>query len=151
MIDSAKSDDHAARLGADRFVVVLPEARNEHDAISTTHQIIVQCVTQPFQLADTELHIAARVGIALYPNDGADTDTLFRNAEAALKEAKSSGERYLFYTRVMTERASEKLALESRLRRATENHEFALHYQAKVDAMTRNVTGVEALIRWIDP
>src|SRR5204863_79557 len=82
---------------------------------------------------DDELRVSARLGIALFPNDAADSDGLLRNAEAALKKAKKAGERYLFYEQKMTERVAEKLALENKLRRALENGEFVLHYQPKVE------------------
>src|SRR3990172_4892924 len=78
-------------------------------------------------------------------------DTLFRNAEAALKMAKASGEPYLFYMRAMNERVAEKMALENKLRQALERDEFVLHYQPKVDLDTRSIVGVEALIRWQSP
>jgi len=90
-------------------------------------------------------------GHRLVPEDGADADTLFRNAEAALKRAKAGGERYLFYAQQMTERVAENLALENKMRRALENQEFVLHYQPKVDTVTRKIEGLEALIRWQSP
>jgi EAL domain-containing protein (putative c-di-GMP-specific phosphodiesterase class I) len=105
----------------------------------------------PYRVAGQEITIAARVGISMFPGDGADADTLFRNAEAALKKAKATGERYLFYAQQMTERVAEKLTLESKLRRALEKEEFVLHYQPKVDLETRSIVGVEALIRWQSP
>jgi EAL domain-containing protein (putative c-di-GMP-specific phosphodiesterase class I) len=105
----------------------------------------------PFLVAGTELRISARMGIAVFPGDGADADTLFRNAEAALKKAKATAERYLFYTQEMTERIAEKLSLENRLRQAIEKEEFVLHYQPKVDLENRGIVGVEALIRWQSP
>ena len=99
----------------------------------------------------TELRVSAKAGIALFPNDGADADALFQNAEAALKKAKATGERYLFHTQQMTERIGEKLALENKLRQALEKEEFVLHYQPKVDTATRRIDSVEALIRWQSP
>jgi diguanylate cyclase len=105
----------------------------------------------PFRPDGADLRIAIRSGIALYPNDGADADSLFRNAEAALKKAKSSGEKYLFYTEKMTERIAERLAFENKLRHAIEKEEFVLHYQPKVDTAHRRIVGVEALIRWQGP
>jgi EAL domain-containing protein (putative c-di-GMP-specific phosphodiesterase class I) len=98
-----------------------------------------------------ELHLAANAGIALFPVDGDETDTLLRHAESALKQARTTGDRHLFYTQHLSESSSEKLAMESRLRRALENEEFLLHYQPKVDLETRRVTGVEALLRWQNP
>ncbi len=95
--------------------------------------------------------IAAKVGVALFPDDGADADTLFRNAEAALKKAKASGDRYLFYTQKMTETVAGKLTLENQLRQALDNEEFVLHYQPKVNLVSGKLTSAEALIRWNDP
>jgi len=92
-----------------------------------------------------------RSGIAVCPNDGNDTDSLFRNAEAALKKAKSGSDKYLFYTQQMTERFAERLSLENRLRQAVERQEFVLHYQPKVKLADRSIVGVEALIRWQSP
>ena len=105
----------------------------------------------PFRLNDAVFRIAAKVGVALFPDDGADADTLFRNAEAALKKAKASGERYLFYTQRMTEAVAGKLTLENQLRQALDNGEFVLHYQPKVNLASGKLTGAEALIRWNDP
>jgi len=102
-------------------------------------------------VSGTELRVSAKAGIALFPNDGADADALFQNAEAALKKAKATGERYLFHTQQMTERIGEKLALENKLRQALEKEEFVLHYQPKVDTATRRIDSVEALIRWQSP
>jgi diguanylate cyclase (GGDEF)-like protein/PAS domain S-box-containing protein len=140
-----------ARLGADRFAVVLLDARDEAEVLRTIEDKAAHCIGQPFRLGDNELRLAVKMGLALSSRKGASADTLFRNAEAALKRAKLAGERYLFYTEQMTERVAERLALESRLRRAIEREEFVLYYQPKVDARTRLVTGVEALIRWHDP
>jgi EAL domain-containing protein (putative c-di-GMP-specific phosphodiesterase class I) len=105
----------------------------------------------PFRLDDAVFRINAKVGIALFPDDGADADTLYRNAEAALKQAKARGERYLFYTQTMTEAVAGKLSLENQLRQALDNGEFVLHYQPKVNLVSAKITGAEALIRWNDP
>jgi EAL domain-containing protein (putative c-di-GMP-specific phosphodiesterase class I) len=105
----------------------------------------------PFRLNDAVFRVAAKVGVALFPDDGSDADALFKHAEAALKQAKASGERYLFYTRAMTERMAGKLSLENQLRQALDNEEFVLHYQPKVNLGSGKITGVEALIRWNDP
>jgi EAL domain-containing protein (putative c-di-GMP-specific phosphodiesterase class I) len=97
------------------------------------------------------LRVSAKVGVALFPDDGADADTLFMNAEAALKKAKASGEPYLFHTQKMTEMIAGKLTLENQLRQALDNEEFVLHYQPKVNLTSGKLTGAEALIRWNDP
>jgi EAL domain-containing protein (putative c-di-GMP-specific phosphodiesterase class I) len=100
---------------------------------------------------DHELRVSTKAGIALFPNDAADAETLLRNAEAALRKAKASGERHLFYTQQMTQRVAEKLTLENKLRQALEKSEFVLHYQPKINLETRAIVGVEALIRWQSP
>jgi EAL domain-containing protein (putative c-di-GMP-specific phosphodiesterase class I) len=105
----------------------------------------------PFHLNDTVFRIAAKVGVALFPDDGADADTLFKNAEAALKKAKASGDRYVFYTQTMTAAVAGKLTLENHLRQALDNDEFVLHYQPKVNLQSGRLTGAEALLRWNDP
>jgi EAL domain-containing protein (putative c-di-GMP-specific phosphodiesterase class I) len=94
---------------------------------------------------------SATVGVALFPNDGADAETLFRNAEAALKKAKAQGNRYLFYTSAMTDAVEGKLSLETQLREAFEKDQFVLYYQPKVSLATGLLTGAEALLRWNDP
>jgi EAL domain-containing protein (putative c-di-GMP-specific phosphodiesterase class I) len=89
--------------------------------------------------------------VALFPSDGTDAATLFKHAEAALKKAKASGERYLFYTRIMTAAGAANLTLENQLRRALDNEEFELYYQPKVSLASGRMTSAEALIRWNDP
>jgi len=142
---------HLARVGPDDFAIVMPGVGTEQEVARRTEENLRGCFGEPYRVGEAELRISAKVGIALFPSDGADADTLFRNAEAALKKAKASGERYLFYTEQMTERTAERLALESKLRRALERQEFVLHYQPKFDAETKRIEGVEALIRWQSP
>jgi len=95
--------------------------------------------------------VVAKAGIAVYPGDGGDADTLYRNAEAALEKAKRSGDRYLFYAPEFNARVAEKLTLENKLRRAVEHGELVLHYQPKVELKKRRISGLEALMRWNDP
>jgi EAL domain-containing protein (putative c-di-GMP-specific phosphodiesterase class I) len=110
------------------------------------------CFGEPFRLENgTELRLSVRGGIALSPRDGSDFETLHRNAEAALKKAKASGERLVFYAGHMTEKVAEKLSLENKMRLALDRDEFVLHYQPTVDLELRRVAGVEALIRWRNP
>jgi diguanylate cyclase (GGDEF)-like protein len=140
-----------ARLGADLFAIVLPEVKKDGNLPHLLDEWYRQFVDYPFQLNDAECHIAAKIGVALYPDDGADADTLCKNAEAALKKAKIGGDRYLFYTQTMTETVIGRLTLEYRLRQALDNGEFVLHYQPKVRLANGKVTSAEALIRWNDP
>jgi len=140
--------DRVGRVFGDQFGIVIPYVHSADEVARLVDQKLKECVGPPVTLGGSELRLSARVGIALYPDDGADADTLFKNAEAALKRAKAGGERYLFYAQQMTERVAENLALENKMRLALENEEFVLHYQPKVDATTRRIEGIEALIRW---
>jgi diguanylate cyclase (GGDEF)-like protein len=140
-----------ARVGSDHFAALMPEAKEEGDVARLIEKSMDAFLKHPFRLRDAVFRIAAKVGVALFPDDGADADTLFRNAEAALKKAKSSGERYLFYTQKMTEAVAGKLALENQLREALDKEEFVLHYQPKINLASGAVCGLEALIRWQKP
>jgi diguanylate cyclase (GGDEF)-like protein/PAS domain S-box-containing protein len=105
----------------------------------------------PFVVKGSEVGIALAAGIALFPDDGSGADVLVRNAEAALKQAKASGERYFFYRPEMNATIPQTLMLESRVRHALEREEFVVHYQPKMNLSTEAISGIEALIRWQDP
>jgi diguanylate cyclase (GGDEF)-like protein len=139
-----------ARVGADQFAVVLPETHEEAVA-RLLENTLKAFLEHPFQLNGSTFRVAAKVGVALFPDDGAEADTVFRNAEAALKKAKLSGDRYLFYAQKMTETVAGRLVLDYQLRHALDNDQFVLHYQPKVSLATGKLTGAEALIRWNDP
>src|SRR5712691_1261511 len=151
-IKSAGPDlTRVARIGADHFAIVSTDVENEDDVGRLTEQRLASCLGPAFRLDGRELRLSARVGIAMYPGDGDHAEALFANAEAALKKAKATGERYLFFAPAMTERIHENLALENKLREALDKEEFVLHYQPKVDLQNRGIVGVEALIRWQSP
>jgi len=140
-----------ARVGADHFAVVLPEVKRDGEVARLLEKTMAAFQEHPFRLNDAVFRIAAKVGVALFPDDGTDADTLLRNAEAALKKAKASGDRYLFYTETMTATVAGELTLENQLRQALDREEFVLHYQPKVNLVSGKLTGAEALIRWNDP
>ena len=140
-----------SRVGPDQFAVVVPGIEDADQLARHVEARLKDFFGMPYAIGNSNFNVAAKCGIAVFPDDGADAETLFRNAEAALKKAKQAGEQYLFYEQRMSERVSEKLALESKLRRALEQEQFVLHYQPKVNLDTREITGVEALIRWQDP
>ena len=151
LLDATKEPGRLCRLGGDVFAVMTFNLKGAEEMARRTEERIVELFGDPFRIGETELRASAKFGIAMFPDDGDDAETLFRNAEAALKKAKSSGEPYLFYTQKMTRRVSERLSLENKLREAIEKEQFVLHYQPKVDLETRQIAGVEALIRWQSP
>ena len=151
LADNLGDFDVLARVDADNFAVVLPQATQESDVIRLLEKTIAAFLNHPFCLNEVDYRIAAKVGVALYPDDGADADTLFKHAEAAVKKAKVAGDRYLFYAQKMTETMAGGLGFETRLRQALERDEFVLHYQPKVSIASGELTGAEALIRWNDP
>jgi diguanylate cyclase (GGDEF)-like protein len=139
------------RISANHFVAVIEDVQHEGDVARTVEDWWKQWLGPPFVIDGHEVRISATAGIAMYPIDGGDAAALSRNAEAALKNAKSTGKNHLFYTSGLSEGIAERLSLESRLNHALEHDEFVLHYQPKVDLISRRLTGVEALIRWHNP
>jgi EAL domain-containing protein (putative c-di-GMP-specific phosphodiesterase class I) len=138
-------------VGPDVFAAFVPNMDNEDDLVRFIQAASKRCFAAPFKLGEVEVKVHSKAGIAVYPHDGSDADTLLRHAEAALRRAKeSSTHSYLFYTEEMSARVAEKLKLEGRLRQAVAGEQFTLHYQPKVD-LERKIVGVEALIRWQSP
>ncbi|MEO7782486.1 MAG: EAL domain-containing protein [Candidatus Nitrotoga sp.] len=140
-----------ARTGPDSFTILLVDVNDESDSLHLLERTIIPLFQQPFTVDGSDLRISIRSGIALFPNDGDDADTLLMNAETALKKATASGERYLFYTPQMNDRVAGKLFLENKLGKALGENQFVLYYQPKVDLMTGQISGLEGLIRWNDP
>ncbi len=140
-----------ARLGADHFAAVLPVVEQAEDVARFLESKLEAFQEHPFHLGDSVLRVGIKVGGALFPQDGADATSLFKNAEAALKQAKARGEPYLLYTPTMTAAVASKVTLENQLRLALDRGEFVLHYQPKVNLASGAITSAEALIRWNDP
>ena len=136
------------RLGANEFGLLLPKVGDSEEIGRLLNQEAETLLDTIIQFEGRDLRVAARAGVAICPEDGADADTLLRNAEAALKKAKAGAERYVFYAPSLNARVAERLELESKLRRAVERHEFTLHFQPKVQLSDRRIMGVEALVRW---
>lgn len=140
-----------ARVDADHFAVLLPEVRAGGNVERLLGKGLGEFQEHPFRLEDAVFRISAKVGVAVSPDDGADAETLFRNAEAALKRAKRNGERYLFHTRHMTEAVADRLTLENRVRHAVDGGEFVLHYQPRMSLVGDALVCAETLILWNDP
>src|SRR3990172_12435701 len=140
-----------ARVDADHFAFVMPDIKAEGNLTGRFDKLAQTFLAHSFRVDNTDLRLAYKAGIAIFPDDGADAETLYRNAESALKTAKKSGDRHLFHTKEMTEAVAAKLTLENQLRQALDNEEFVLHYQPKVNLANGKLTGAEALIRWNDP
>jgi diguanylate cyclase (GGDEF)-like protein/PAS domain S-box-containing protein len=143
--------EHVARISADSFALVLAGMQGPVEIATATERCLIAVLGAPFIVDGNEIGIAMTVGAAVFPPDGVNAETLFRNAEAAKKKAKASGDRILFYQPEMNAQVAETLLLENKLRRAIEQEQFVLHYQPKVESVTGRVTGLEALIRWCDP
>ncbi|NRF71098.1 EAL domain-containing protein [Aquincola sp. S2] len=151
LVECTGDAGHVARIGGDVFAVTMPGLGAESDVARQFRRGAEHCFGVPFMLGSCELSASARIGIAVYPDDGSDVETLYRNAEAALKKAKAESEHMLFYNPRMTEAVAQRLALESELRRALANDEFVLFYQPKIDLRSRRIVAVEALLRWNSP
>jgi diguanylate cyclase (GGDEF)-like protein len=146
-----RSSDVVARLGGDEFVVILEEAAERH-CVERIAGELLSVLSQPMQLSGHECHTTASIGIAMYPADGGDVQTLTKNADMAMYLAKEDGKNgFQFFTRETKTQSIERLTLENALRRALERDQFSLHYQPKVDMVSGQITGVEALLRWIHP
>jgi predicted signal transduction protein with EAL and GGDEF domain len=140
-----------ARLGGDEFTVLLTEIYSMRDAAKVAQRILAT-LAEPFRLDGHEVYMTASVGIALYPADGEDIDTLIKNADTAMYHAKEHGKNnFQFYKESMNATALERLKLEGDLRKAIEKEEFILHYQPRVDVECNCIVGTEALIRWNHP
>jgi len=151
LVDCVRATDTVSRQGGDEFVVLLSEVEHAEDAAITARRML-QAVAEPQSIDQHDLHVTTSIGLSVYPDDGLDAETLVKNADTAMYQAKENGRHaYQFFKPAMNVRAVERQSIEGNLRRALERQEFVLHYQPKVDLRTLQVTGAEALIRWMHP
>ena len=146
-----REDDTVARLGGDEFTIILNELRHPEDAANVAEKIL-ETVEVPLWIAGMPIEVTASIGIALFPVDGADAESLLRNADSAMYRAKESGRNnYQLCTDDMKRRANERLSLETRLRKGVHDDQLLLHYQPQISLVTGRIVGAEALVRWNDP
>ncbi|MET0279939.1 MAG: EAL domain-containing protein [Steroidobacteraceae bacterium] len=146
-----RTSDTVSRQGGDEFVILLPDIADIQHA-ETIARKLLRALREPYNLAQLQLHITASIGMAIYPDDGTDVDTLLKHADFAMYQAKESGrDNCQFYKAELNVRASERHIIEANLRLALQNNEFRLYYQPRICLATDRIVGVEALIRWCQP
>ena len=146
-----RSEDTIARVGGDEFMILLPDIDNAIDAGSVAEKIIA-VMRKPVYCDDQELHITTSIGISIYPDDGADSVTLMKQADIAMYRAKERGRNtYLFYTADMDALSQQRLTMENSLRKAIDGEELEIYFQPKVNTITREIISSEALVRWRHP
>ena len=148
---AVRISDTVARLGGDEFVVLVPGIREAEECAHVAEKII-EALALPFPFEGRMLHITPSIGISMYPDDGADVETLMRHADAAMYHAKANGRNnYQFFVQRMNQAAAAHFELESSLRGAMANEEFELYYQPIIDTTTRRMHAMEVLLRWRRP
>ena len=146
--ECVRDSDTVSRQGGDEFVILLAETKNSEDA-ALSAQKILEYLQALHKVGKSNLHVTTSIGISVYPTDGLNAETLLKNADTAMYYAKEKGRNnYQFFIAEMNTRAVERLIIESNLRHALEKQQFVLYYQPKVNLMTGQTTGAEALLRW---
>jgi len=149
--DSTDGEMEVARIGGNEFTLLLPRIVHPTDA-GRVAQRIIEALPEPIELEDQSVTLHASVGISVYPIDGAESETLLRQADRAMSFAKSQGgNRFQYYTESLNETSLRRLVLESKLRDAVHDDRFHLLYQPRIDLRSGRVVGMEALLRWVEP
>jgi diguanylate cyclase (GGDEF)-like protein/PAS domain S-box-containing protein len=151
LVGCVRASDTVSRQGGDEFVVLLSEVDHAEDAALAARRML-QAVAEAHAVDQHDLHVTTSIGVSVCPDDGMDAETLIKNADTAMYQAKENGRQsYQFFEPAMNVRAVERQSIEESLRRGLERREFALHYQPKVNMKTGEITGAEALLRWTHP
>src|SRR6266849_5410075 len=151
LTETVRDGDTVARLGGDEFILILNDQTGQ-EVIYRAIQRIIGRIAEPIDVDGQELMVTCSAGISLYPQDGADVDTLLKNADAAMYRAKEKGRNNVqFYTAEMNRQVNERLQTETSLRRALERDEFELYYQPRINVRSGALVSCEALLRWRHP
>ena len=146
--DTMRESDTLARLGGDEFVVILSSVTS-HETIANAAQRIMSVFSLPFLIDDRKIYSSVSVGIAVYPDDGIDTESLLKCADTAMYHAKEEGRsQYRFFSAEMNQKIMRRVLLENSLRQGLDREEFFVHYQPQWDLKTSRMVGVEVLLRW---
>ena len=149
-ISDEKEHNNLARLGGDEFTLLLPDLRSPID-VKLVAERIIKTISQPINLYGQEQYIGASIGIAIYPEDGANTEDLIKHADLAMYEAKKQNKgSYHYFSKEISSLVLERTKLEQQLRKALELETFELYYQPIIDCKTLQTVSLEALIRWND-
>jgi diguanylate cyclase (GGDEF)-like protein len=151
LVQVVRETDIVSRHGGDEFVIGLTDI-NEFQDVSIAAAKVLACMTQAFVVRDTEITSSCSIGIAMFPDDGDDYESLLRLSDIAMYQAKDAGRNaFRFYDQSMNANVQHNLVLVASLRAALAHHEFVLHYQPVVDLLSGRLVGCEALIRWQHP
>jgi len=151
LVDGVRGSDTVSRQGGDEFVVLLSEVESL-ESVEATVRRLLQAGAEPHSIDQHDLHVTSCIGVSVFPDDGLDPETLVKNADTAMYQAKENGRQsFQFFKPAMNVRAVERQSIEGSLRRALERQEFAVHYQPKINLRTGEISGAEALIRWTHP